>query len=74
VVCAEFQKITTTKIITIMTIKNTENQSRGSQYLTPQIKSLKIVSEGVLCGSLTQYHLGGGGKYSDEYVNDNGEY
>ena len=34
-----------------MVIKLTENQSREPLYVTPAIKSLDIMSEGVLCAS-----------------------
>ena len=46
-ICAEFQKITTTKIITIMTIKNIENQG----YVAPEMQAIEICSEGLLCVS-----------------------
>ena len=40
-------------------------------YETPLVKSLEILSEGVLCESFT---TGGGGSYGDGDINDNGEY
>lgn len=43
-----------------------------SPYETPAVKTLEVMSEGVLCGS--NYHLGGGGVYGDEDIYDNGEY
>lgn len=43
----------------------------GGNYVTPEIKLLEIMNEGVLCGS---YYYGGGGAYEDGDINDNGEY
>ena len=43
----------------------------GDNYVTPEIKLLEIMNQGVLCGS---YYYGGGGAYEDGDINDNGEY
>lgn len=55
---------------------NTDNKNNvwGVEiYATPTITTLKIQSEGVLCGSY-KWHEGGGGIYEDDDINDNGEY
>ena len=41
-----------------MVIKLTENQSREPLYVTPAIKSLDIMSEGLLCGSFDTANFG----------------
>ena len=60
----------------IQTIMNTDNKNNVwgvETYATPTITTLKIQSEGVLCGSY-KWHEGGGGIYEDDDINDNGEY
>ena len=49
---------TTIKNNIIMVIKLTENQSREPLYVTPAIKSLDIMSEGLLCGSFDTANFG----------------
>ena len=44
-----------------------------SSYETPLVKTLDIMSEGVLCGSYT-WTEGGAGTYTEEFINDNGSY
>ena len=44
-----------------------------SSYETPSVKTLEVLSEGVLCGSY-KWTEGGGGIYEDGDINDNGEY
>ena len=42
-------------------------------YVAPAAIELEAYNEGVLCAS-GEYHLGGGGVYSEEDINDNGSY
>ena len=42
-------------------------------YVAPAAIELEACSEGVLCAS-GEYHLGGGGSYGEEDINDNGSY
>lgn len=49
-----------------MVIKLTENQSREPLYVTPAIKSLVIMSEGLLCGSFGEANQAGKTLSEDE--------
>ena len=53
----------------------THNNSNlgGGSYVTPQMNTIDVLVEGVLCASYT-YNKGGAGKYYDNQVTDNGSY
>ena len=44
-----------------------------TSYESPLVKTLEIASEGLLCGSYT-WTEGGAGTYTEEFINNNGEY
>lgn len=52
---------------------NNKTMQEVSSYETPTVTTLEVLSEGVLCGSYTWTH-GGGGVYGEDDMNDNGEY
>ena len=45
-----------------------------SEYEAPTIKTLDILSEGVLCQSGYKWTEGGAGSYGVEDINENGSY
>lgn len=57
-----------------MITRQIKTMSWEKPYVSPEIKELEIKSEGMLCVSGSFYTLGGGGEYTDEFINDNGEY
>lgn len=52
---------------------NYKSMQEASPYEAPTVKTLDILSEGVLCGSYT-WTQGGGGVYGEDDMNDNGDY
>lgn len=56
-----------------MTLNKKNAWGGVSYYETPLVKTLDILSEGVLCSS-GDYYLGGGGVYEDDDINNNGGY
>lgn len=56
-----------------MTLERKKFMGEVLSYETPSVKTLEVLSEGVLCGSY-KWTEGGGGIYEDGDINDNGEY
>ena len=56
--------------------KLTKKCLSGAVYISPEIKAVEIKAEGMLCVSALSgfYTLGGGGQYTDDFINPNGEY
>ena len=53
--------------------KHNQKHLEGVSYETPSVKTLDIMSEGLLCVS-GDFTLGGGGSYGEGDINDNDEY
>jgi hypothetical protein len=53
---------------------NKKNTWGGVSYETPLVTTLDVLSEGVLCASGDTWTLGGAGTYTDEFINENGDY
>ena len=54
--------------------KHNQKHLEGLSYEAPSVKTLDILSEGLLCVSDGNFTLGGGGAYGEGDINDNGEY
>lgn len=57
-----------------MTLNKKNAWGGVSYYETPLVKTLDILSEGVLCQSGYKWTEGGAGIYGDDDINDNGTY
>lgn len=59
-----------------MTTKQTKQFLGGDSYISPEIRTVEFKTEGPLCTSMVSsyYFLGGGGQYTDDFINDNGSF